>query len=76
MADTENHTLRLLREFRQEFKEFRKEFGDFRASTDDHFDELARLFAGETVLGRYAAADVDKKLQALEKRIAKLERAG
>jgi len=75
VAGPENHTLRLLREFRQEFKEFRREFSEFRASTDERFDELARLFAGESVLGRYAAADVDKKLQALERRVAKLERA-
>jgi hypothetical protein len=75
VADSANHTLRLLREFRQEFKQFRKEFDDFRGSTDDHFTELARLFAGESVLGRYAAADVENRLQALEKRLAQLERA-
>ena len=40
VADPENHTLRLLREFRQEFKEFRKEFSEFHASTDERFDEL------------------------------------
>ena len=75
MADPGNHTLHLLREFRQEFKEFHKEFSEFRASADERFDELVRLFAGESVLGRYAAADVDKRLQALEKRIGKLERS-
>ena len=75
MADPENHTLQLLREFRQEFRQFRKEFGDFRAQTDERFEELARLFAGESVLARYAAADVDKRIQALERRMTKLERA-
>jgi hypothetical protein len=75
VADPENHTLHLLREFRREFKEFHKEFGDFRVHTDERFEELVRLFAGEGVLGRYAAADVDKRLQALEKRMTKLERA-
>ena len=75
VADPKNHTLRLLREFRQEFKEFRKEFTAFRNDTDERFDELARLFAGESVLGRFAAADVDKRIQALEKPITKLERA-
>ena len=44
MADPENHTLRLLREFRQEFREFHKEFSDFRANTDARFDELTKLF--------------------------------
>jgi hypothetical protein len=75
VADPENHTLHLLREFRQEFREFHKEFEQFRGTTDERFDELARLFAGESVIGRYAAANVDKRLQALERRLAKLERA-
>jgi hypothetical protein len=75
VVDPDNHTLRLLREFRQEFKQFHKEFSDFRADTGERFEELARLFAGESVLGRYAAADVDKRIQALEKRMTKLERA-
>jgi len=70
MVDPESHTLRLLREFRQEFKEFHKEFSEFRADTDARFDELTKLFAGKSVLGRYAAADVDQRLQALEKRAA------
>ncbi len=74
MAEPDNHTLRLLREFRQEFKEFRGEFSKFRESTGERFDELARLFAGESVLGRYAAADVEKRLSALEKRLSVLER--
>ena len=47
MADPENHTLQLLREFRREFKEFHKEFGDFRVHTDERFEELARLFAAK-----------------------------
>ena len=74
MADPENQTLHLLRELRQKFKDFRKEFSAFRVNTNERFDELARLFAGETVLGRYAAADVDKRLQVPEKRVSKLER--
>jgi hypothetical protein len=31
MAEPENHTLRLLREFREETRGFREEMGDFRA---------------------------------------------
>ena len=74
MADPESHTLRLLREFRQEFAEYRKEFNEFRASTDQRFDDLTRLFAGEGVLGRYAAAEVEKRLASVEKRLSALER--
>jgi hypothetical protein len=73
MAEPENHTLRLLREFREEFREFRGDFGVFRSVTEERFNELARLFAGETVLGRYAAADVEQRLKALETRLATLE---
>ena len=65
MADPENQTLHLLREFREEFKEFRNDFADFGARTDERFEELVHLFAGESVLGRYAAADVDKRLASL-----------
>jgi hypothetical protein len=73
MAEPDNHTLRLLREFREEFREFRADFGVFRSGTEERFNELARLFAGETVLGRYAAADVEQRLKALETRLATLE---
>jgi len=81
MAEPEGHTLRLLREFRQEFADYRKEFSEFRRSTDERFDrsderfdELTRLFAGESVLGRYAAGDVEKRLASLEQRVAAMER--
>jgi hypothetical protein len=59
--------LRLLREFRDEFRVFR-------TMTEERFDEITRLLAGETVLGRYAAADVEKCLNALESRVASLEK--
>ena len=74
MAEPESHTLRLLREFRQEFSEYRKEFKAFREDTGERFDELTRLFAGESVLGRYAAAEVEKRLASVEKRLSALER--
>jgi hypothetical protein len=75
MAEPENHALRLLREFREEFRACRAEFGEFRAVTEERLGELARVFAGETVLSRYAAADVEKRLSAVEKRLAALEKA-
>jgi hypothetical protein len=75
MAEPENHTFRLLRKFREEFKEFRKESRDFRAETKDRFEELTKLVAGEMVVGRYAAAGVEKRLDALEGRVTALEEA-
>ena len=84
MAEPESHTLRLLREFRQEFSAYRKdfdtfrdkEFYEFREETNARFDELPRLFAGESVLGRYAAAEVEQRLAAIEKRLSALEQRG
>jgi hypothetical protein len=73
MAEPESHTLRLLQEFRPEFAEYRKEFKDFREHTDERFDELTRLFAGESVLGRYAAAEVEKRLTGVEARMSTFE---
>ena len=83
MAEPESHTLRLLREFRQEFADYRREFQEFRSrefqpfrkEPEARFDELTRLFAGESVLGRYAAADVEKRLASVEKRLTALEKA-
>jgi hypothetical protein len=73
MAEPENHTLRLLREFRNEFGEFRTETKRDFAELIDRIDNLARMIAGETVVGRYAAAGVDKRPKALEDRVAALE---
>jgi hypothetical protein len=81
MSEPESHILRLLREFRQEFSAYRKdfdrfrdkEFHEFREETNARFDELTRLFAGESILGRYAAAEVEARLASLEKRLSTLE---
>lgn len=50
MPEPENHTVRLLQEFREEFRKYRSDFAavrasmeDFRASTDERFDELTKL---------------------------------
>ncbi len=73
MDDPDNHTLRLLRELRDQFGAFHRDFADFRAHTDDRFDELVKLFAGEGVLARYAVANVDERLASLEERVTTLE---
>ena len=74
MAEPESHTIRLLREFRQEVSEYRQEFKAFREDTGERFNELTRLFAGESVLGRYAAAEVEGRLASMEKPLSALER--
>jgi polyhydroxyalkanoate synthesis regulator phasin len=73
MAEPENHTLRVLREFREEFREFRKETDGNFTELKDRIDSLARVVAGESVLGRYAAAEIEERLSAIEKRLAALE---
>ena len=83
MATPESHTLQPLQEIRGSFSCLDKKVDRFSDKVDrnhddlkDRIDELTRVFAGESVLGRYAAADVDKRLTTLEKRIAVLEKAG
>ncbi|WP_267426625.1 hypothetical protein [Methylobacterium sp. GC_Met_2] len=40
------------------------------------FDNLREAVNGESVLGRYAAAEVEDRLDAIEKRLAALEKTG
>lgn len=82
MAEPENHTPHLLREIREAMRSTDKKIDKLDMKVDGISDEirssidnLRDFMAGESVLGRYAAADVDKRIQALEKRITKLERA-
>ena len=73
MAEPENHTLRLLREFREEFRAFRdRTDGNFQ-SIRERLENIRQAGIGEGVLGRYAAAEVDERLEAIEKRLAALE---
>jgi hypothetical protein len=76
MAEPENHTLHLLQEFREEFRSLRSDFDAFRAVTEERFGELTKLFAGESVLGRYAAAEVEERLRTSERRVTALEETG
>jgi polyhydroxyalkanoate synthesis regulator phasin len=82
MAEPENQTLHILREIRTAIKtlETRVDLGF--ASVDTRFDQLGsrmdnirQALTGESVLGRYAAAEVEERLEAIEKRIAALENA-
>jgi hypothetical protein len=80
MKEPESHTLRLLREFRREFAEHRREMADlreemtaFRAKTDASFDELLRVFTGESIVARYAVSGVDTRITRLEKRVSTLD---
>ena len=81
MSEPQNHTIRLLREFRKEFKDFNGRFEDFRKHTgksfahlEERLDSLGQAVIGESVLGRYAVAEVEERLEALEKRLSTLEK--
>ncbi|MGI8524572.1 MAG: hypothetical protein ACR2K5_00045 [Pseudolabrys sp.] len=80
MTDIENHTLRLLQEFRKEFKDFNAQFAEFRDETrasfsriDDRLQSQRQALIGESVLGRYATAAVEQRLVSLEERLSALE---
>jgi len=79
MAEPDNMILVLLREMRAEmnarFEEVREEF----SRVESRFDRLERrenirqAAFGESVLGRYAAAEVEERLERIEKRPEALE---
>ena len=76
MSPPENHTLRLLREFRDEFREFGTKTDKSFAQIQERFNSLQQAMLGESVLGRYATAEFDERISALEQRISALERRG
>ncbi len=70
----------LLREMRADVSSLREEVQAGFAKVDARFDKLERRFDnlreavnGEAVLGRYAAAEVEERPEAIERRIAALE---
>jgi uncharacterized protein involved in exopolysaccharide biosynthesis len=84
MADVENHTIRLLQELREEmrqnFGEVRRDLTRLEAKVNDGFEHLSdeveevrKVMAGETVLGRMAAKSVDDRLTDLERRVTAIE---
>lgn len=84
MAEPDNHTLRLLREIREQIGRLEykidetantltRKIDSNHAEVADRLDRLRQAMVGESVLGRYAAGEVDERLDALEKRVAALE---
>jgi hypothetical protein len=52
MAEPENHTLRLLREFREEFREFSTKTDRSFAQIHERLNGMQQAMLGESVLGR------------------------
>ncbi len=83
MADPENHTLHLLREIRAAIGSVDTKVDRLEAKVDrnhaeltERIDQVVRAFAGDSVLGRYAAVQVEERLAALEQRLTALEQRG
>jgi polyhydroxyalkanoate synthesis regulator phasin len=73
MAEPENHTIRLLREFREEFRQFSSKTDRSFEQVQERLRNMQQAMLGESVLGRYATAEFEERLSALERRIATLE---
>jgi polyhydroxyalkanoate synthesis regulator phasin len=74
MAEPENQTLHILRELREALKSLDikvdRGFGEMKS----RMDNIRQALNGESVLGRYAAAEVEDRLEAIEKRLDDLEK--
>jgi polyhydroxyalkanoate synthesis regulator phasin len=80
MAEPENHTLHLLRDIREAIAAVEAKVEGVDAKVDLRFNELRSKLEnirqaafGESVHGRYAVAEVEERLDAIEKRISMLE---
>ena len=62
MAEPQNQTLPILREFREEFRAFRDQTASNFAEVRSRMDNIRQALNGESVLGRYAAAEVEDRL--------------
>ncbi|WAC25828.1 hypothetical protein [Ancylobacter sp. SL191] len=81
MSEPDNFILTLLREIRAEMKEGFQSIDRKLVEHDVRFDDLHKKIEslkqamhGESVLGRYATAEFEDRLDAIEKRLAKLEK--
>lgn len=81
MAEPENHTLHLLRDIRDALAGIDRRLDGLDAKVDrnqgdlrSRMDNIRQALNGENVLGRYAAAEVEERLEAIENRLSELEK--
>jgi hypothetical protein len=74
MAEPDNHTHRLLREIRGAVSALDLKVDKNHAELTERIENLRQAAFGESVLGRYAAAEVEDRLAAIEKRLSVLEK--
>jgi len=73
MADPENQTLRLLRDIRNDIKRLDGKVDHVHDDLSQRIKNLQQAMIGESVLGRYTVAEVEERLEMIEKRLAALE---
>jgi hypothetical protein len=73
MSEPENHTLRVLIEFRNEFKEFKTEIAPDLAEIKTVVANLSQAFAGEMAANRYVNGGVERRLADIEARLSTSE---
>jgi hypothetical protein len=76
MNEPENYTLRVLIEFRNEFHEFKARTDRNFARIDERLDTLTQALAGSIAANSYINGGVEKRFEAMEKRLAVLEKDG
>jgi hypothetical protein len=85
MAEPENHTLRLLRDIRKAIESLDNKLDSKVGALDSKVDrnheeikgrveKLRQAMLGESILGRYATAEFEERLSAVEKRVDTLEK--
>lgn len=73
MAEPNDLILPMLREMRAESVAFREEMRSDMAELKKRLENVRQAAFGESVLGRYAAAEVEERIEAIEKRLSALE---
>jgi hypothetical protein len=74
MAGPENQTLHLLRDIRDSVKAVDRKVDDVHDDLTQRLKSLQQAMIGESVLGRYTVAEVEERLDAIEKRLSILEK--
>ena len=81
MAEPENQTLHLLRDIRSGVKSLEERSDKLEKKMDSGFervnqriDSLQQAMIGESVLGQYATAGLETRLDDIEKRLSALEK--
>ena len=72
--ETENHTLRLLREMREENNQFREEVQAFQKETRGRFEQLDRIEAAVVGISYFQASERGEVATEIEEIKARLER--